>query len=286
MPNCDSTVTQPTIPGFRGEGEDPMIKDMTAQTPPVPSGRRDAGADTDCSVCFSGHREIPEREKNALAARLDAALLRLIEGGYSHFYAGGAIGFDTMAAEAVLALRAQHPHIRLHLVLPCRGQENRWSADNRRTYKRIRDAADEVLYTSPVGYTPGCMQQRDRCLVERCCVCLCYLTRPAGGTAYTVAYARRRGLSVLNLAPGVAEDLARYGAAEENADESGSAGEDFGKSTDANAASTDRNSPEGADDSSADTAGSGSAPDVTSRTVSDAGKNTTARRDGEQLTLF
>jgi len=167
------------------------------------SGFSDANDDraaADSAVCFSGHRDIPEGEREALTVRLEAALTRLIEGRFDCFYAGGAIGFDTMAAEAVLRLRVRHPHIRLCLVLPCHGQEARWSAENRLTYDRIRDAADLVLYTSPHRYTPGCMQQRDRSLVDRSSVCLCYLAHPTGGTAYTVAYARRRGLSVINLA--------------------------------------------------------------------------------------
>ena len=177
-----------------------MIEDTTDfQTSGFPGTNGDRAA-VDSAVCFSGHREIPEGEREALSARLEAALIRLIDGGFDCFYAGGAIGFDTMAAEAVLRLRVRYPHIRLHLALPCRGQEKRWSEGNRRTYDRIRAAADFVVYTSPLGYTHGCMQQRDRYLVDQSSVCLCYLTHLAGGTAYTVAYARRRGLSVINLA--------------------------------------------------------------------------------------
>ena len=31
-------------------------------------------------------------------------------------------------------------------------------------------------------------------------VCVCYLNRESGGTAYTVRYAKRKGLEIINLA--------------------------------------------------------------------------------------
>lgn len=45
----------------------------------------------------------------------------------------------------------------------------------------------------------GCMHERNRRLVDNSAVCVCYLTQPAGGTHYTVEYARRQGLSIINL---------------------------------------------------------------------------------------
>jgi hypothetical protein len=44
------------------------------------------------------------------------------------------------------------------------------------------------------------MQKRNRHLVDNSSVCICYLTKPTGGTAYTVNYARRSGLQVINMA--------------------------------------------------------------------------------------
>ncbi len=40
----------------------------------------------------------------------------------------------------------------------------------------------------------------NRYLVDNSGVCVCYLTRDAGGTAYTVNYAKRQGLEIINLA--------------------------------------------------------------------------------------
>ena len=66
-------------------------------------------------------------------------------------------------------------------------------------YERIKALADKVVYTSQ-EYTKGCMHKRNRHLVDHSSVCVCYLTKKDGGTAYTVDYAERQGLEVINLA--------------------------------------------------------------------------------------
>jgi len=43
-------------------------------------------------------------------------------------------------------------------------------------------------------------QKRNRYLADHSGVCLCYLTQTTGGTAYTVGYAKQKGLAVVNIA--------------------------------------------------------------------------------------
>lgn len=50
------------------------------------------------------------------------------------------------------------------------------------------------------GNTPDSMHRRNRHLVDHSGTCICYLTRSTGGAAYTVDYARRKGLHVINIA--------------------------------------------------------------------------------------
>lgn len=59
--------------------------------------------------------------------------------------------------------------------------------------------ADKVVYTSK-EYTRGCMHKRNRHLVDNSSICIAYLTEQSGGTAYTVDYARKNGLIVINIA--------------------------------------------------------------------------------------
>ena len=108
------------------------------------------------------------------------------------------MGFDTLAEKTVLELRKTYPQIKLILVLPCISQAKSWSNTDKEVYEEIKKKADKVVYTSQ-EYTRGCMHKRNRHLVDNSSVCICYLTKENGGTAYTVNYALKRGLSVINL---------------------------------------------------------------------------------------
>lgn len=77
------------------------------------------------TCCFTGHREIPFLKRHHIAKLLKQEVVKLIESGVIYFGAGGALGFDTMAAQTILSLRAQYPEIKLILVLPCESQADR-----------------------------------------------------------------------------------------------------------------------------------------------------------------
>ena len=158
------------------------------------------------TCCFTGHRRLPAEGLRTLAGRLEAELRGLISRGFCRFCAGGALGFDILAAEAVLALREEFSHLSLLLLLPCRDQAARWRPEEVRRYERIKREADAVEYLGE-RYAPGCMQRRNRALVDRSAHCVCYLTQDSGGTKYTVDYAKRRGLSITNLAEQKAQHL-------------------------------------------------------------------------------
>ena len=151
------------------------------------------------TCCFTGHREIPDSLYPALTKALETTLRQLIRQGVWYFGAGGALGFDTLAASTVLRLREEIPQIRLILVLPCPQQRKYWSEPDQKRYRDIMRRADKVVFLSP-NYTRGCMHRRNRHLVDESGVCVAYCVKPSGGTAYTVAYARKKGLPVINLA--------------------------------------------------------------------------------------
>lgn len=151
------------------------------------------------TVCFTGHRKIPPLQKVSIRRELKKTLVMLIEKGYCFFGAGGALGFDTLAALTVLELKNDFPQIKLILVLPCLSQADRWEEKDKAVYEDIKNKADKVVYTSQ-EYTRDCMFKRNRHLVDGSSVCVCYLTERSGGTAYTVDYARKQGLTVINVA--------------------------------------------------------------------------------------
>ena len=151
------------------------------------------------TCCFTGHRMIPSGENEIIRNLLETAVEKAIQDGYRFFGAGGALGFDTLAEQTVLTLRRQYPHIRLILVLPCIHQANGWKQADIDEYECIKSLADKVVYTSREYHT-GCMHKRNRYLVDHSNLCICYLKRLTGGTAYTVKYAESKNLKTINLA--------------------------------------------------------------------------------------
>ena len=149
-------------------------------------------------VCFTGHRNIAHAVAMRLPSLLDRVLVGLCEQGATVFRTGGAIGFDTVAALKVLELKERYPHIRLELILPCRNQTEYWEETAVRTYRDILEHADSHRYLFD-SYVDGCMQERDRRLVDGSDICVAYCNRSRGGTAYTFAYALRAGVEVINL---------------------------------------------------------------------------------------
>lgn len=151
------------------------------------------------TVCFTGHRDIPFLRLLSLKRKLKKTVEDLINQGYCYFGAGGALEFDTLAAQTVLDLRKTHSQVKLILVLPCKSQADRWTDRDKKVYESIKVVADKVVYTSE-EYTKGCMFKRNRHLVDHSSVCVCYLGKDSGGTAYTVRYAVSKGLDIINLA--------------------------------------------------------------------------------------
>ena len=147
--------------------------------------------------CFTGHRDISPAHMRRLPKLLEKLISEQIEKGARTFRAGGARGFDTLAALAVLDLKERYPDINLELYLPCKDQAVKWDERDRRAYEYVLDRSDKVSYVGQT-YFKGCMFVRNRQLVDGAHVCIAYYDGGTGGTAYTVNYAAERGVEVKN----------------------------------------------------------------------------------------
>lgn len=151
------------------------------------------------TCCFTGHRAIPKQQYDSTYTALKAEIISLIETGYRYFGTGGALGFDALAAQVVLELRQAYPHIKLILVLPCLEQTRGWSEKDIATYEDIKNRCDKYTYISEHYYS-GCMHKRNRHLVDHSSACIAFLTKQNGGTAFTVDYAEKHNVRVINIA--------------------------------------------------------------------------------------
>lgn len=151
------------------------------------------------NVSFTGHRETdPDMIKKPLYDTLE----KLILNGSDMFFTGGAAGFDTLAANTVLDLRALYPWISLVLVLPCSPEEQTrsFSQEMKEEYYDILHAADRVEYVSET-YTKDCMKQRNQRLIDYADICVCCYdeSKFASGTGQTVRMAQKKGITVINI---------------------------------------------------------------------------------------
>ncbi|MBR1444619.1 MAG: DUF1273 family protein [Firmicutes bacterium] len=150
------------------------------------------------ACCFTGHRKLKKDKLSEVKEDLRKILEALIENGYTDFLAGGALGFDTVAASEVLDLKNKYPNIKLILVLPCCNQADGWRKKDVEVYENIKDRCDKVIYVSQ-NYESDCMRKRNYYLVDHSSTCVCYYTNPRSGTGMTVKYAKQKGLQIINL---------------------------------------------------------------------------------------
>jgi uncharacterized phage-like protein YoqJ len=138
---------------------------------------------TEYKTCaFTGHRQLDE---DFSAKKLKKETETLIKNGVEIFYNGMAMGFDLASAECVLSLKKKYPQIKLIACVPCYGQEKYFSETDKKRYVKILKKADETVVLSD-HYFQGCMQARDKYMVERADVLVAYCHKTTGGAAYTV----------------------------------------------------------------------------------------------------
>jgi uncharacterized phage-like protein YoqJ len=158
------------------------------------------------SCCFTGHRpgKLPwgynETDPRCLALkrRIADAIEAAYDQGYHHFLCGMALGCDLYFCERVLELRKQHPDVTIEAALPCPTQADSWPPAQRARYAAMVAACDfETLVSEK--YTPSCMQRRDRYMVDHASLLIAAFDGTAGGTRYTVEYAMRQRVNIVDL---------------------------------------------------------------------------------------
>lgn len=150
------------------------------------------------TCCFTGHRKLPEDKIADIINNLNIEVDRLISMGVTDFISGGALGFDQIAAELILRRKEENINIRLIFALPCKRQEQFWQAEQKKLYKKLLKKADEIIYVS-LEFDSLCMRKRNYYLVDNADFCICAMINRNSGTGQTVRYARKTGISIINV---------------------------------------------------------------------------------------
>lgn len=126
------------------------------------------------ACAFTGHRpksfswKYDESAPDCILLKevLAEQIKTLVDRGVTDFLSGMAQGVDLWCSEIVLVLKKKNPALMLHCILPCKGQESKWTASTQERYHSILRQADEVVYVGQ-EYSRECMLKRNRYLVDQ-----------------------------------------------------------------------------------------------------------------------
>jgi uncharacterized phage-like protein YoqJ len=108
-------------------------------------------------------------------------------------------GFDLAAGEVVAELKRVHTDVELVAVVPYEGFYRLFHAEDAEQYRRVADAADEVIVVSE-DESKVAYRLRNDYLVENSSIVVAWFNGvPRGGTAYTLRQARRKGVLIENI---------------------------------------------------------------------------------------
>lgn len=147
------------------------------------------------TVCFTGHRGVDEA--NARAALAKHIRYAITNCGSTNFIVGGAVGIDTIAAEVVLSLREEFPHIRLFVAVPFRGFTAKWNATQKARFASICRSCDGIHVVAD-SYSRAAYQRRNEYMVDRADLVIAYYNGSAGGTRNCVSYAQSHHVPIVN----------------------------------------------------------------------------------------
>lgn len=156
------------------------------------------------TVCFSGYR--PEKfsfnlnsaRGEKLSKDIETTVKSLVLRGFKNFIVGGAKGFDTLCGEILLRLKKDHPQIQIHSYVPFKNMHLGFGYGWRERQRAVLENSVVTVFYDE--FCRGCYFERNRKMVDASQVLVCYLDGADGGTAYTVNYAKKKGLKIINLA--------------------------------------------------------------------------------------
>ncbi len=152
------------------------------------------------ACAFTGHRRIDTMHKDKISPLLSRAIFYAYDQGCRLFITGGAIGFDTLAAQEIIRFKLSHPDVLFKIILPCKNQSESWSNSQIGMYEYTLANADEIEYVAD-EYSKDCMKQRNARLAEECDIMIAYVSRSYSGAAQTVRMAIKLEKAVYNLYP-------------------------------------------------------------------------------------
>ena len=151
------------------------------------------------TVSFFGHRHLSDQF--AIEERLDPILRDLINSKeYVEFLVGRDGEFDQLVSSAIIRAKEKYGYGNVShiLVLPYERADYR---DNKESFERYYDEV-EICAESQCAYPKAAIGIRNRVIVDRSDMVICYVEHRSGGAYAAVSYADRQNKHIINLAKG------------------------------------------------------------------------------------
>lgn len=147
-------------------------------------------------ICFTGRRSYQGQADEELRQ----LLRELYERGARSFLCGMSWGFDLAAGRLVAEMKSSHSDVELVAVEPFADFGSYFRGEDAALYERVIGAADRRVLVSE-SENQAYRLRNDYMVDHSSLVVAWWEGLPKGGTAYTVARARKKGLEVVNLYP-------------------------------------------------------------------------------------
>lgn len=139
-------------------------------------------------ICsFFGHRDTPD----SIRPILRGEIVRQFElYGVERFYVGNQGRFDAMVKSVLRELSEEYPNLKYDVVLAYL------------PHGKQMDSAEDTVYPEGLERVPRryAIAARNKWMVERSDVVICYIDRTFGGAAQFAEMAEKKGKKIINLA--------------------------------------------------------------------------------------
>lgn len=150
--------------------------------------------DKNVTCAFTGHRILDDSfSKDFLKQNVE----NLLDRGYRVFLVGMALGFDTECFHVLEKLRRKIS-LKIIACIPCSEQPDTFGKTQKDEYFRMLKESDEQILVSP-SYYNGCMQKRNRFMVDNSTVVVAFVRKNRGGAYSTVKYAEKQRKEIIKI---------------------------------------------------------------------------------------
>lgn len=153
-----------------------------------------ADFDLKTTVSFTGHRVL---RNDFNVDNLKEVINNLLIKGFRTFLVGMAMGFDLKCAEVLLEKKKEF-NIDVIACIPCKNQDKFFKNEEKDRYQEYLKKVDKIVCFSD-EYENGCMQIRNRYMVDNSSVLVAYLKYFKGGALYTVNYAKKQNKEIIYI---------------------------------------------------------------------------------------